>query len=129
MAAGIPLPPGGVFVYNQNAVLMDAAQKLKKGICRDLKLGGRFVQIDMTMEDNGIVTDARVDPPEEWFKEMHVANGGKSPDREMVKKWIAGILNVRNQNFKTEVEERIKYMGRRRPDLDRPIIDILNAAH
>ncbi len=117
--AGDPLPPGGVFILNKRAILLDELFVLHVEAAAGLKVPFEAVKVDLDIDAMGRpVPKVDITPPDGWGPDLPkrvIMEGG---DRQkLAQDYVSGYLNVLYNKMRERLAIRVKSLTSTRPDV------------
>lgn len=118
--SGNPLPPGGVFILNRRAVLIDELFRLHVETAHGLNVPFEAVKVDLEVDAQGRpVPKVDVRPPEGWGpdlpKRMILESGGNL--QKLASEYVAGYLKVLYDKMQERIAVRVRSLSEIRHDV------------
>jgi hypothetical protein len=118
--AGDPLPPGGVFIMNKRAVLLDELFRLHVEAAHGLGVAFEQVTVDLDIDAMGRpVPTVDVRPPPGWMPDLPkrvIMEAGK--DREqLANEYVSGYLQQLYKQLQERIAVRVRSLSANRPEL------------
>lgn len=126
--AGIPLPPGAVFILNKQTVLKDALGRYRLAVAKRLLMPISCVKLDFDYDDAGRmrpITD--VDPPDGWLKAWTGKNEGGTRVEDFAREHIQRVIREEYLLLQANLPGRLQGLQVGRPDLMQKTEDALGA--
>jgi len=133
-ASGQPLPPGGQFILNKQAILKDAVFILRERLVNELQLPPQFIELQLERDDDGGLTPkVQVRWPNEWLKRFQQPGIKTAPGQsieDFARSFVQAVLKNQFDGFKAEAEARATILDQPGRDDLAPteVIDVLDEA-
>jgi hypothetical protein len=117
--SGNPLPPGGTFILNRRAVLLDELFRLHLEAAHGLGVPFDAITVDIEMDARGRpVPKVDVKPPPGWMPDVPKRVIIEAGDNDKVmSEYIAGYLKVLYGQMSDRITVRVKSLSQVRAEL------------
>jgi hypothetical protein len=117
--SGNPLPPGGVFILNRRAVLIDELFRFHVEAAHGLNVPFEAVKVDLEADALGRpVPRVDVRPPAGWAPDLPrrmVLECGRNLDK-LANEYVAGFLKVLYDKMQERIAIRVRSLSAIRPE-------------
>jgi hypothetical protein len=122
--SGDPLPPGGVFILNRRAILMDELFRLHVEAAHGLGVPFDNITVDLDVDAAGRpVPRVDVRPPPGWMPDVpkRVIMAGGDCDK-LKNEYVTGFLNMKYRHLQERLSKRLKSLVTTRDDVAQEVI-------